>query len=1020
MKIAQLTVDRPVFTSMLMLIAIAIGLVALTRLPVDLMPDVSYPTLSISASYENASPEVVEELITRPLERAVAAVPGVVEITSISAEGSSQVSIRFDWGIDLDAAANDVRDRLDGVIASLPEEADRPQLRKFDPTAFPILILGVASQLDPLELRRLIDEQLSYRLERLPGVAAVDIWGGLQREIQVRVRREQLQALGLPLDQIVQALRDANLNLPTGSIVEGTADVTLRAPGRFASLDELRHTVVAQRNGVVIRLDQVAEVYDTHAEPTQLVRINGQPGVRLGVRKQSGSNTVAVADAVLREVARINAEFPQVELVPVIDTAQYIRRSLDNLSRSVLYGGSLAVIVLLFFLRDVRSTAVVASAIPISVIATFGLIYFGGFTLNLMTLGGLALGVGMMVDNAIVVLENITRIRDEEGAAVRDAAVQGAEQVTAAVIASTLTTLSVFLPMAFMRDMSGQLFQQFAWVVGFSLLASLVVALTLVPMLASKLMRLRRRASDRSAVAEASRRGFFRLGQLYDRLLVASLRHRLTVLAITTLLLLGSLLLIPRVGGELMPVSDEGEVRISLEMEPGTRLEVLDERMRRVEDIVYAAVPEMQAAVVSAGASGFRHGSTATGEIRLSLVPVKERSRSSAEIAAALRPLLADIPGVVIRTRAGQGLFLLRIGTGGSDRLAIEIRGHELPVLEQLAAEVRQALSDVPGITDLMVSRSEGAPEQVFRIDRLRAADLGLSVAQITRTVQTAIAGRSAGQYRDAGEEYPIVVRLKDAERMTLEEVLELPLVASDGRQIPLRRVVQVEPEIGPVQIERKNQQRVIMLTGEVAGRDLLSVARDVQRRLAAIPTPRNYELTLAGDYEEQQKAFRELMLSLVLAVGLVYMILASLYESLRDPLIVMLSVPLAAIGVVLTLYLTGTTFNMQSAIGVIMLVGIVVNNAILIVDQAGRLRQEGRVVAEAVREAGRRRLRPILMTTLTTVLGLLPLALGIGEGAETQAPMARVVIGGLTSSTLITLVVIPVVYTLFHKERPA
>ena len=413
MKIAQLTVDRPVFTSMLMLIAIAIGLVALTRLPVDLMPDVSYPTLSISASYENASPEVVEELITRPLERAVAAVPGVVEITSISAEGSSQVSIRFDWGTDLDAAANDVRDRLDGVIASLPEEADRPQLRKFDPTAFPILILGVASQLDPLELRRLIDEQLSYRLERLPGVAAVDIWGGLQREIQVRVRREQLQALGLPLDQIVQALRDANLNLPTGSIVEGTADVTLRAPGRFASLDELRHTVVAQRNGVVIRLDQVAEVYDTHAEPTQLVRINGQPGVRLGVRKQSGSNTVAVADAVLREVARINAEFPQVELVPVIDTAQYIRRSLDNLSRSVLYGGSLAVIVLLFFLRDVRSTAVVASAIPISVIATFGLIYFGGFTLNLMTLGGLALGVGMMVDNAIVVLENTGQPSDE-------------------------------------------------------------------------------------------------------------------------------------------------------------------------------------------------------------------------------------------------------------------------------------------------------------------------------------------------------------------------------------------------------------------------------------------------------------------------------------------------------------------------------------------------------------------------------------------------------------------------------
>lgn len=1020
MRIARFTVSRPVFTTMLMLIAIAIGLVALSRLPVDLMPDISYPTLSIATSYANASPEVMEELITRPLERAVAAVPGVEEISSISAEGSSQVSIRFGWGTDLDAAANDIRDRLDRVSANLPDEADRPQLRKFDPASFPILILGAASQLDPLELRRLIDEQLSFRLERLPGVASVDVWGGYVREIQVRVRREQLQALGIPLDRVVQALRDANLNVPTGSIAEGTADVTLRAPGRFRDLDELRHTVVAQREGVIIRLDQLADVYDSHAELTQLVRINGQPGVRLGVRKQSGSNTVAVAEAVLREVERINADFPQVELVPVIDTAQYIRRSIDNLSRSVLYGGSLAIIVLLFFLRDLRSTAVVASAIPISVISTFALIYFGGFTLNLMTLGGLALGVGMMVDNAIVVLENITRLRDEGGASVQTAAVDGAEQVTAAVFASTLTTLSVFLPMAFMQDVSGQLFQQFAWVVGFSLLASLVVALTLVPMLASKLMRMRRRAEDRTAATEAGRRGFARIEGAYSRLLETALRHRATVLVSAVVLLLGSLLLIPHVGGELMPASDEGEVRVNLEMEAGTQLEVVDARMRQVEAIVAANVPEARASVVSVGASGFRPGATATGEIRLSLVPIADRSRSSAEIAAALRPKLADIPGVVIRTRAGQGLFLLRMGSGGTDRLAIEIRGYELPILEQLAAEARRVLSDVPGITDLSVSRESGAPEQVFRIDRLRAADLGLSVAQITRTIQTAVAGRSAGQFRDAGEEYTILVRLKDAERLTLDEVLSLPLIAEDGRQIPLRRVVQAEAEIGPVQIERKNQQRIVMITGEIAERDLLSVANDVQERLAQIPTPRNYEAMLAGDYEEQQKAFRELMVSLLLAVGLVYMILASLYESLRDPLIVMLSVPLAIIGVVITLYLTGTTFNMQSFIGIIMLVGIVVNNAILIVDQAGQLLQEGHSAMAAAREAGRRRLRPILMTTLTTVLGLLPLALGIGEGAEAQAPMARAVIGGLASSTLITLVVIPVVYTLFHREQEA
>lgn len=1019
MKIARFTVNRPVFTTMMMLIAIALGLVSLAKLPIDLMPDVTYPTLSISTLYPNASPEVMEELITRPLERAVAAVPGVEEVSSISAEGSSQVSVQFTWGIDLDAAANDIRDRLDRIVATLPEEAERPQLRKFDPASFPILILGAASRLDPLELRRLIDEQLSFRIERLPGVAAVEVWGGHEREIQVRVLRERLQALGLPLERVLQTLRDANLNVPTGSITEGTADVTLRAPGRFRSLDEIRNTVVARREGVVVYLHQIAEVADSHAEVTRLVRINGQPGVRLGVRKQSGSNTVAVAEAVLKEVARINTDFPQVELTPVIDTAQYIRRSIDNLSQSVLYGGSLAVIVLLFFLRDLRSTAVVASAIPISVISTFALIYFGGFTLNLMTLGGLALGVGMMVDNAIVVLENITRRRDEEGLSVEGAAIGGTEQVTAAVFASTLTTLSVFLPMAFLQGVSGQLFQQFAWVVGFSLLASLVVALTLVPMLASRIMRNPDTAAG-GRLAEVGRHGFAQVERAYGSLLEAALRHRPMVLITAAVLFVGSLLLIPHVGGELMPASDESEVRVSLEMEPGTRLEVVDQRMRQVEAIVAEAVPETRASVVSVGASGFRPGAAATGEIRLSLVPVAQRSRSSEQIAAALRPKLADIPGVVIRTRAGQGLFLLRMGSGGSDRLAVEIRGYDLRILERLAAEVRRTLADVPGITDLSVSREAGAPEQVFRIDRERAADLGLSVAQIARTIQTAVAGSSAGQYRDAGEEYTILVRLKDAERLTLEEVLDLPLIADDGRQIPLRRVAQVEADTGPVQIERKNQQRIVMITGEIAGRDLLSVARDVRQRLADIPTPRNYETMLAGDYEEQQKAFGELLLSLLLAIGLVYMIMASLYESLRDPLIVMLSVPLAAIGVVATLYLTGTTFNMQSFIGIIMLVGIVVNNAILIVDQAGQLLREGRSPLAAAREAGRRRLRPILMTTLTTVLGLLPLALGIGEGAEAQAPMARAVIGGLASSTLITLVVIPVAYTLLHRERAA
>jgi len=1020
-KIARFTVGRPVFTTMAMLIAVVVGLVALSRLPIDLMPDLSYPTLSISTTYPNASPEEMEELITREVEEAVAAVPGVEEITSESGEGSSNVAIQFAWGTDLDAAANDIRDRLDRIIDRLPDEAERPQLRKFNPADFPILILGVASDLDPIELRQIIDEQLSYRIESVPGVAAVDIWGGLERQIQVRVLADRVQALGLPLDQVLESVRQANVNLPAGSIERGSAEITLRLPGRFRSLDELRNTVVATREGVPIYLHQIAEVSDTHAKITRVIRINGRPGVRLAVRKQSGSNTVAVADGVLREIARINADYPQLSLVPVIDTSAYIRRSIDNLSRSVLYGGSLAVLVLLFFLRDLRSTGVVAAAIPISVIATFGLIYFGGFTLNLMTLGGLALGVGMMVDNAIVVLENITRLRDEEGKPVEAAAVDGAEQVTAAVIASTLTTLAVFMPMVFLEGVSGQMFQQFALVVGFSLMASLVVALTLVPMLAARIMRSTRPDARPNALARFGAAAFGRVERAYGRALDAVLRHRPSTLLAAVTLFVVALLLVPLVGGEFMPATDEAEVRVNLEMAPGTRLELVDQRMREVEAIVAQAVPEARASAVSVGGTSRRPGDASKGEIRLSLVPAAERSRSSEEIAAALRPLLAHIPGATIRTRAGQGLFLLRMGGGAGERLSVEIRGFDLATLDKLAEDVRGAIQDVPGITDLRVSRESGVPEQVFRIDRERAADLGLSVGQIARTIQTAVGGSTAGQYREAGQEFDILVQLKGAEQLSTEQLLDLTLTGADGRSVALRSVASVEERRGPQVIERKNQQRIVEISGDVAGRSLLEVVRDVQERLATIPMPRNYGAMLGGDYEEQQEAFAELMLTLALAIGLVYMILASLYESLRDPLIVMLAVPLAAVGVVLTLLLTGTTFNVQSFIGIIMLVGIVVNNAILIVDQAKQLhRDEGASPVEAVREAGRRRLRPVLMTTLTTVLGLLPLALGIGEGAEAQAPMARAVVGGLISSTLITLLVVPVAYTLLHRERRA
>ncbi|PTN35601.1 efflux RND transporter permease subunit [Desulfonatronum sp. SC1] len=1023
MYITQQSVSRPIFTIMVVLIVVILGGVSLSRLPIDLMPELTFPTLTVMTSYENASPEEMEELVTRLVEEAVAAVPGVEEITSVSSEGQSSVRVSFSWGTNLDAASNDIRDRLDRIAGRLPDSADRPQLFKFDAAQFPILILGASSRLDPVEMRLVIDNQVKQRIERIPGVAALDIWGGLEREIQINVDPDRVRSLGFSLEQIVQAVREANINVPAGTIDQGRFEVTLRTPGEFTSLEEIRSTVVAVRDGAPIYLGQLAEVVDGHQRQTRIIRINGEPGVRLAVRKQAGTNTVQVAQTVLRELERINADFSQLQITPIIDTSKYIQQSIKNVGRSILFGGALAVLVLLFFLRNIRSTLVIATGIPISIIATFTLIYFGGFTLNLMTLGGLALGVGMMVDNAIVVLENIYRLR-EQGGEGKAVAVQGTNEVGAAVMASTITTLVIFLPMIFLEGIAGVMFRQLAYVVAFALICSLLVALTVVPMLSARLLRpttgtVSPIVGVRGRMYAFSGRMFKELEDAYLDLLRWVLRHRMVTLGLAVLVFAGALALIPRLGSEFMPSTDEGEVRVNIEMEVGTRLEVVDTQVRRIEEIVWKQVPEIENMVVNVGTSGWRGGGGSRAEIRMALVPAAERTRSSEQIAAALRPALSGIPGTVVRTRAGQGLFIFRMGAGDGDSMVVEVRGWELDRLDALAAEVAALMENVPGITDVRLSREAGVRQELFRIDRTRAADLGLSATKIARTLETAIAGSRAANYREGGYEYRILVKLAEAERMGIEDILDLTMLNAAGEQVMLRNVVTVESGRGPIQIDRKDQQRITSISAAISGRDLGAVAGDVREALREIPVPRDYEIVFAGDYEEQQEAFGELTLALILALILVYMVMACLYESLRDPLVVMFAVPLAAIGVVLMLLLSGTTLNVQSFIGCIMLGGIVVNNAILIVDQSSNLRKnKGFSPMDAVQEAGRRRLRPILMTTLTTALALTPLALGWGEGAEAQAPMARVVIGGLASSSLITLVVIPVMYTLFYGAK--
>ncbi|MCB1123270.1 MAG: efflux RND transporter permease subunit, partial [Verrucomicrobiae bacterium] len=737
----------------------------------------------------------------------------------------------------------------------------------------------------------------------------------------------------------------------------------------FANLDQIRDTVVTMRDGAPITIGQIAHVVETHEKLNSYDRVNGELGLRFGIRKEASANTVDVAKGILEEVVRINQNYPQINIVPILNQGNFIELSIANVARSVLYGGGLAILVLLFFLRNLRSTVIISLAIPISIIATFALMYGVGLTLNLMTLGGLALGVGMMVDSSIVVLENIFRRRDELDEHPKVAAAEGAREVSGAILASTLTTLVIFLPLVFTRGVTGMLFRDLAYVIVFSLICSLLVSLSLVPMLSSKLLKRKGEARKQLPTflgrwfTQASE-SFTKLESFYQRCLRSALKHRGITVTATVVALAASFLVLPFIGTELLPASDESEVHVDGEMETGTRMDIVNEIALDIEAMVAEAVPETRATYAEA-----QNGDM---EIRLSLVPVKQRTRSSEEIADDLRELLENkAPGMELRVRAPRGQFILNRLLGGGTGVDVEIRGYDLDVLDALAKEVADTIRSIDGVADVRTDRREGIPQEEIRVDRAKVADLGLSVRDVTSVIRTAIAGSDAGDYYEGGYASRILVQLRDAEHLPISEVLNLNLSTPSGDLVALRNLVTTESGRSPLVISRKEQQRISVVDVNISGRAPGTVAAEIQERLNTIPRPKGYSISVAGTYQEQEESFHELVMALVLALLLVYMVLACQYESLRDPMIVMTSAPMAAIGVLITLFVTGTTFNLQSGIGCIMLGGIVVNNAILLVDQAGQLTRQGLEVHEAVMVAGKRRLRPILMTTLTTMLGL-------------------------------------------------
>ncbi len=1018
MNLPNFSVNRPVTILMVFIGLILIGLISYQNLGLDLLPDLSFPMSAIIVSYSGVAPQEIENMVTIPLEEAIGTIQGVKNIYSYSREGNSVVLMEFNWGTDMDVSALNIREKIDQVKGFLPDDASDPIVIKFDPSLMPILVLGMDSEEKDLQkLQEYAEDIVKPRLERLEEVASVSINGGLDREILVSIDNEKLRSNQLSFSQVTAALAGENVNLPAGTLKEGTINFLIRTLGRFESIQDIEEILISNIRGNKIYLGDIAKVEDTFKERNSITYVNGKPGIMVSLQKESGKNTVIVAKRVFKELETIQNLLPDdISITPVFDSSDFIKKTISQVGWVALFGAILAVFVLLFFLGNLSSTLIISFAIPISLIFTFTLLYFTNLTLNMMTLGGLALGIGMMVDNSIVVLENIFRYR-ELGTDTKKSACLGASEVGTAISASTFTTIAVFLPILYVQGIASELFRSMGYTITFSLLTSLMVALTLVPMLSSKILRFkvkdnRPSISKENLVQNSLSQGgriFNFVREEYGRLITWSLRHRGIVFILAVIIFVGSIMLIPFVGREFIPSSDQGQFNINITLPTGTNLETTREVVSEVEKIVLE-IPEIKSMLTTAGEGsggmGFSTEGGNSGTIMVNLVEQNKRDRSMAQIINELRQKIGTYPDAQIKF-GEQGFSF----SSGSD-LEVKISGDSLDELENIANRILISIAEVEGVYDLESSVEDVRPELHVNIDREKANLYGLNTAQIASTVHDALLGRVASIYQEKGEQIDIRIRLEEEDRNSIEEVENLLISSSVGLQIPLKEIAEVVVASGPKGIDRENQQRTVNVSGNISNRFLGKVIQDAQQQLDKLVLPEDYRYEFVGENREMQESFLQLAQALVLSIILVYMIIAAQFESLLMPLAVMFSVPFSLIGVILALLLTDKSLNVLSFIGIIMLVGIVVNNSIVLIDYINKLRKKGMERKEAIILGGKTRLRPILMTMFTTVLALVPMAIGIGEGAELRVPMAITIIGGLTSSTFLSLIIVPIFYT--------
>jgi HAE1 family hydrophobic/amphiphilic exporter-1 len=966
--------------------------------------------------YSGASPEDIESIVTKPIEQAIASVSGVKGVVSTTVEGMSMIAVEFESGSNLDFAAQDLRDQLAMFADFLPDDIQTPLVMKFDMSALPLLFYGVTSEERPLhELAEYMDETAGYRLERIEGVASVIVQSPEVREIQVEIDQHALETSGITLDQVIQMIGFENLNMPAGRIVEDHMDFLVRTRAEFASLKEIEDLLVGiSPTGNPIKLRQIAKVKDTVSDLRTEMRVQSKPGVMMIVTKQSGANTVQVADAVKTELAALQNILPRdIEMHIGMDMSSSVKLTVNSTGRTALLGGILAMLMIYFFLRNIRPTIAVGVAIPVSIVVTFIPLYAVGYTLNLLTLGGLALGIGMLVDNAIVVIENVFR-HLEEGKSRKEAARLGASEVGMAITASTLTTLAVFLPMAMGSGTAGQLVRGLALSISFSLLASLFVSLTMVPMIASVFFKPRSKVNYK---LKADDSWIVRLRTVYTTALTVVLRNRWKTLGAATAAFLISLALIPVVGTEFMPEMDQAMLMMKIKLPVGSALEETDQAVRQVEKIALSE-NAIQTVIVSNGVNEEDRGQSGDmanagsheGMVMLAMKPKSERSLSTTKIGEKIRGEIPAMRDVTIQSID----FGAAMGGGGAD-VEIQVFGKDFIILEEISKEVAAIIANVEGVTDIKSSMEEAKPEYHIALNREEINRMGLISGQVANTIKASTLGQVATRYRFAGDETNVRIKFREDQRNSIRDIGQIKLTTPMKSQIPLAQVASITREEGPVKIIRDNQSRMVLVTASILDRDLGSVMEEIIEILKPVQAtlPDGYFVEYGGQYEQMIDTFITLGQALALAILLVFMVMASQFESLIHPLVIMVTIPLALIGVVIGFLVSGVTISLTSFIGFILLTGIVVNNGIVLVDYINQLRRKGIEATTAIIEAGSTRLRPVLITALTTIFGMLPMVLDSSEGAEMRAPMAITVIGGLTAATFLTLFVVPSLYSL-------